>query len=204
HRLVIARREAVGVRHLEAPGNTLDQGIRVELEQARVAAHHAAGEGRARQGGELLLLERFELARRELELLRDVGEREPARLARRSQLLADPGERGCRRGRGHGCNRAFSQTGLAEAPGIPATRDSGAATDWQTPVPAFARPGGARSAARATATRESASSACCSAPPACAPRPCCPAGSGSGRGRRASRARRARAAGRARRTPPRP
>ena len=37
---------------------------------------------------EALLLERLELARRELELLRDVGERESARFARSGELLA--------------------------------------------------------------------------------------------------------------------
>src|SRR6185503_13657605 len=188
HRLVIARRQAVRVRHLEAAGNPLDQRIGIELEQARVAAHHAAREGRARQRRELLLRERLELARRELELLRHVGEREPARLARRRELLPYP------------CKSSFSQTGLAEAPGIPETRENGGATGWRTPAPARARPGGARCAARATATRGSVSPPCCGARPACAPRRYCPAGSGSGPGSGATQARRAPGAARARST----
>ena len=90
HRLAVARRETVGVGRLEAAGDALEQRLGVELEQARIAAHHAAREGAARQRRELLLLERLELARRELELLRDLGEREPARLARCASAAPTP------------------------------------------------------------------------------------------------------------------
>ena len=67
----------------------------------------------AGQGGEALLLERLELARRELELLRDVGEREAAAPRARRQAPADAGHRGC--------SRAVNHIGLAAAPGIPSS-----------------------------------------------------------------------------------
>ena len=65
------------------------QRLGVELEQPRVVAHHAAGERRTGQPLEALLLERLDLARRELELQRHVVDGEALRLARLLQLGAD-------------------------------------------------------------------------------------------------------------------
>src|SRR3972149_2730550 len=57
----------------------------------RAAAAHAAHEGPSREGIEALLLESLELARAELELLRDARERQSLRLPRPRELFANPG-----------------------------------------------------------------------------------------------------------------
>jgi hypothetical protein len=59
---------AIG-RFLLACRHALDKRLRVELEQPRIAAHHAAGDRRPGQAIEALVLQRFDLAREELELV---------------------------------------------------------------------------------------------------------------------------------------
>src|SRR5262249_44438570 len=124
-----------------------------------------------RQLLEAVLLQRLELALRELQALCDVGERETLRLARARQLGADA-EDAFRRGLGE----RLSHIAPSAATGTPAIRGSGGAAGWHSSARRRARPCAAGRAARATATRRSASPACCSATPAGAPRRCCPAG----------------------------
>ena len=115
----------------------------IDLQQPRVAAHHAAREGRARQGVEALLLERLELARRELELCATSAQRRGRALPRAAaQFLSNTVSR-------------FSQIGLAAGPGTPARRDSAGAAGSRRSARSSGRPACARCAARATAIRRS-------------------------------------------------
>src|SRR6185503_4911334 len=115
---------------------------------------------------EVLLLERLELARGELELLRHLADRQAARLARLAQRRAD-------------AEGGVSQTAPSAAPGTRASPGTGVAAGWRSSARRRARPACARRAARGTAIRRSAPSACCSASPGGAPRRGCPACSGS-------------------------
>src|SRR5262249_25505310 len=145
----------------------LDERLRVELEQPRVVAHHAARDRRTGQAVEALLLERLDLARRELELKRHVVDGETLRLARLLQRGADAGQ--------------LSQSCPAAAPGTRGNRESAAAAGWRSSARRLSGPTCARCAARATATRRPPGRACCSARRGAVPRPSCPACSGSGR-----------------------
>src|SRR3970282_1000369 len=107
---------------MEALGDALEQRLGVELQQPRVVAHHAARDRRSRQRLEALLLERLDLARDELQLLRGVARREAHRLARAAQLLAYAGE------------PRISQIHPAAAPGIRPIADSAGAAGWRSPA----------------------------------------------------------------------
>src|SRR5438132_4016737 len=170
HRLAVARGEVIGIGGLEAAGDRLEQRLGLELQEPRVAAHHAAHEGAARQEVEALLLERLELPRREFELLRNFRDRQPARFARRLQ----PGPYGF----GH---RELSHIPPAATTGIRASPGSAAAAGWRSSAPRRARPACVLFAGRATAIRSLATPACYNAKRACARRRYYPADSGSGR-----------------------
>src|SRR5205814_231773 len=126
-----------------------------------IASHHAAHEGAAGQLLEAVLLERLELARGELELLRYVGYRQAALFTRAGELRSD----------------GLSQRRLAAGLGTRASPGSVAATGWHSSAPPTARRACARCAAQATATPGSGRRASGGGRRACARRPYCPAGS---------------------------
>src|SRR5258705_13919130 len=75
-------------RSIVPAGHGSEQRLRVELQEARIRAYHAPRDGRARQRVEALGLERLDLARHELELLRDIRELEALRLPRLGERTA--------------------------------------------------------------------------------------------------------------------
>src|SRR6266849_10765989 len=70
------------------------QVLRVEMQQTRVIAYEAAAERAPRQLAEALVLQRFDLPRRQFQLLRDLVERKPGRLARGPEAHAGARRRG--------------------------------------------------------------------------------------------------------------
>ena len=77
-------------------GQMRKQILRVEMQQACVIAYETAAERASRQLAETLFLQRFDLPRRQLQLLRDLVERKPGCLARGPEARTGPGRRGGR------------------------------------------------------------------------------------------------------------
>ena len=68
--------------------HALDERLGIELEQPRIVAHQAARDAWTGHAVEALVLQRFDLAREELEPLRDLVDGEARRLARLLKLRA--------------------------------------------------------------------------------------------------------------------
>jgi hypothetical protein len=75
-------------RGMRRVGQVRDQQVGIEIQKPRVIAQKAARERPAGKHAEVLVFERLDLARRELELLRHLVERKPGGLAGEPQLRA--------------------------------------------------------------------------------------------------------------------
>jgi hypothetical protein len=74
-------------------GHQCEQVPGVEVEKPRVVAHEAASERSPGKVREVFVLQRLDLTRRELQLLRRLVERQPRRLARSLQTRARADDR---------------------------------------------------------------------------------------------------------------